>query len=1294
MEPHRDNQAAAHPAGYPTGNGMPYKKLFERLEEGCAHCRMLFDGGQPVDWIYLEVNPAFSTLTGLKEVEGRKVSELLPGIRASSPDLFDFYARAARGGAPETLESFVPSMGIWCSVHAFNAGPDAFIATFRNLTRLRAAEDAVPASEDSFRSLFEFSPVPITLTRPSNGVIVLANRAWAEFTGIPLEEAIGQPVTGLVNWANPHEWDALMAGLRQSGQMVERECTFQRRDGPELRVLITAKVQPFQGEDLVMAVGKDVTRRHRAEAELQRSEAQFQNLFSSLSIGITLTDATGHIIKTNPASEDLLGIPADDLLRRNFKGPYWEIIRPDHSLMPPEEYASIRALKEQRRIENIEMGVRHPAGQIGWILATAEPAPWADAGVLITYVDISDRKQAEREARRTQLLNEQMIQSAQEGIVIYDVDLKYRVWNPYMERLTGLSAGEVIGRHPSEVLHFIKQRGGIEDRRKVLAGETVAPQEFPYQIPSTGKSGWVREALSPLLDWEGRITGVIVTVNDITERKQTEQALAESEGRFRAMFELSSAVMLMIDADSGIILDANHAAVTYYGHPLDEIRGSSIARFNQMPTKELLGHMALASRRGINRFEFKHHLATGEIRDVEVFSSPIQIGGRTILHSIIHDITERKAAEQAVVNSEGELALAFHASPDAIVLSNVSNGVCLKVNDAFVRTTGIPMAEVFGKSSCDLGFWFAPLDRERWLTALQRDGRVDNQEVTLRLSNERQITGLVSSRLVTWNNELAQISSFRDITMLKELEGALKRREAEYRLLFEHGMDGILFSAPDGRIFNANPAACVIFGRTVEEFRETGRSGIMDTSDPRLAMAVDARERMGHWTGELTCLRGDGMKFPVEMSSTIFVDEAGERRASSFIRDISERNQAEQALRVSEANLSEALTLAQAGHWDYEVDTDTFTLTDGFLRIYRTTAEAQGGHTMSSAEYVQRFCHPDDIGLVTEEIQRALQTPNPDYRRTLEHRFRYADGETGDLTVRFSIIKDPDGNTARIRGVNQDITDRKQIERELARRQAELEALNSSLESRIQESIAQLRTKDQILITQGRQAAMGEMIGNIAHQWRQPLNALSMVLANLKDEGKFGTLDPAVLEKPIATGNELIQKMSTTINDFMGFFRPDKAQTAFSLLEQVRGSLSLVDASLKARGISLEIDVPSDVRLFGYPNEYSQVLLNLVNNAREAIESTGVGAGRIGISFAQDGGYGCLAVRDNGGGIPKKYLDRIFDPYFSTKESGTGIGLYMSRQIIAGSMKGQLSARNVAGGAEFTVKVPLAEGDS
>ena len=291
------------------------------------------------------------------------------------------------------------------------------------------------------------------------------------------------------------------------------------------------------------------------------------------------------------------------------------------------------------------------------------------------------------------------------------------------------------------------------------------------------------------------------------------------------------------------------------------------------------------------------------------------------------------------------------------------------------------------------------------------------------------------------------------------------------------------------------------------------------------------------------------------------------------------------------------------------------------------------------------------------------------------------------LTAQLEAVTFQTGQECRVAVI--DITERRVAENALDGKRRELEELNSSLEVRIFQAVDELRKKDQIMILQDRMAVMGEMINNIAHQWRQPLNTLGLVIQQVPLYHEMGDLNSEFLEENTRKSMELIQHMSTTINDFRNFFRSDKEMVTFGINQVIVRTLSLIEQSFQDQKINIAFDTVGNPSANGYPNEYAQVLLNILMNARDALVGNNTANALISIRAAEEGNTSVVTITDNGGGIPNEIIGRLFDPYFTTKgpDKGTGIGLYMSKTIIEKNMGGRLTVSNTELGADFRIEV-------
>ncbi len=269
-----------------------------------------------------------------------------------------------------------------------------------------------------------------------------------------------------------------------------------------------------------------------------------------------------------------------------------------------------------------------------------------------------------------------------------------------------------------------------------------------------------------------------------------------------------------------------------------------------------------------------------------------------------------------------------------------------------------------------------------------------------------------------------------------------------------------------------------------------------------------------------------------------------------------------------------------------------------------------------------------------------------------------------------------------------------ELNAKLIHSQTELQAINKDLQKRVQQEIElklkkerEANEKERILVHQSKLASMGEMIGNIAHQWRQPLTELSSILINTEIFFDRGKLTKERLQNKIEDANMQIKFMSRTIDDFRNFFSSGKQKESLPVSVPFGKVEKLMHASLKNNGIAFMIDIQDDFPLFIYPNEITQALLNLISNAKDILLERSVKAGEISLKAYSEMGKDIIEVRDNAGGVKTDPIEKIFEPYFSTKHatSGTGIGLYMTKIIIEKNNAGTILVHNEDKGAVFKI---------
>ncbi|MDR0762413.1 MAG: PAS domain S-box protein [Campylobacteraceae bacterium] len=319
-------------------------------------------------------------------------------------------------------------------------------------------------------------------------------------------------------------------------------------------------------------------------------------------------------------------------------------------------------------------------------------------------------------------------------------------------------------------------------------------------------------------------------------------------------------------------------------------------------------------------------------------------------------------------------------------------------------------------------------------------------------------------------------------------------------------------------------------------------------------------------------------------------------------------------------------------------------------------------------------------------------------------------GSTFYVNTTIAPILDKNGDIQEFIAIRYDVTSNVMLTEALKNKEEELSLLNSMLEKRIQEQTRKLRMlnqdlekriaeeaeknreKDRMMFQQARLAAMGETIGNIAHQWRQPLSELGIIMFTMKKYSLDSNKKD--IQKQYEHAKKVIARMSKTIEDFRNFFSPAKSKDNFFVKDVIDEVFSILEGSLSKAAINVKIEIDESIMAYGYKNELSQAILNIVSNAKDALLDKSADERELKISSKYENGFVLISIADNAGGIDNEVIDKIFEPYFTTKHasSGTGLGLYIVKMIIENSMNGTVRVKNQDAGADFIIKIPIQGG--
>ncbi|MCC7373384.1 MAG: PAS domain S-box protein [Verrucomicrobiales bacterium] len=1050
---------------------------------------------------------------------------------------------------------------------------------------------------------------------------------------------------------------------------------------------------------------QDVSERHRLEREREAALVKFRALFESFPMGITVSDRNGHIVECNQRASRLLGMTPHQQRACDIDGPQWRIVRPDGTPMPPEEFASVRALRERRLVENVEMGIVRSAEQVTWISVTAAPVDLPDTGVVIAFGDISDRKRAELQLRTGENRFRALIDNAPDGVVLVNLAGQMTYASPSACRMFGFEIAQLSEVDPKTCTHpedLPRVLQALEEVLRIPSEVRTLQYRFRHR---NGQWLWIESTFTNLIALPG-VDSIVINFRNIDDRKRAEQALASELTRRRILIEGSRDGIVVLDENGGLF-EANRRFGEMLGYGAEELKNLRVWDWDpQWTPEEVVEAIRTIGPEGAH-FETRHRRKDGSLFDVELSNSGAVLGGQKLVFCVCRDISERKRAEARLAQDRlsTQFLLELHQRAPlmtdrelydyvldrAVQLTQSQIGFFHQVSDderEIILTTWNKEALRTCTAAHETHY---PVDMAgNWVDCIrERRPVVYNEFVrsphqrglpkghaelrrfmsipVIRDDKVRIIFGVGNKPTEYNDDDVAQLQM-----VANELHKLMTKRMIENQLrqlsqAVEQSPVGIFIANPTGGVeyvnrrfkettgYSSTSMAPEFLGRWLEE------TGDLDADQVR--GVLDGVFRGVGWSGELRTGGREGRPEWEHLTLSPISDATGGVTHLLGIQEnISDRKRAVEALRVSEERYRNLVETSS--DWIWEVDREArYTYASPRIReILGYTPEEVLGRTPFD------FMPEDDAERIRAQFEEAVR----DCRAFsgLENTNCHKDGHLVVLETSGVPLFDAEGRLAGYRGMDRDVTSRRHLE-------------------------LQLRQSQKL-------DAVGQLAGGVAHDFNNILAAILMNFELLREDPNLSAMSQESLRELEADARraagvtrQLLMFSRQSVLDIRVLNLNEVVENLLRMLRRLIGEQVTLAFKPSERAPAVEAD----------PGMLEQVLLNLVVNARDAMPRGGCVTittsletlDSIQASLNPDrraGRFACLTVADTGLGIDAATLRRIFDPFFTTKESGKGTGLGLATvHGIVGQHKGWIEAESQVGqGTVFRVYLPASKG--
>ena len=770
-----------------------YRSLFENMLNGFAYCRMLYDDlNRPVDFIYLDVNEAFGRLTGLKNVVGKPVSEVIPGIMEQNPELLEIYDRVASTGISEIFDLDLKPLNKWFTISVYSPGKGCFVAVFDDITERKRLEIAQHETLDRLRKIASQAPGVVyqfRLRPDGSACVPYASEAAREIYRLDPEE-IREDASGIFTPVHPDDLENFKSSIEASARDLapwQHEYRLKFDDGTVRWLFGNSTPQrEADGSTLWHGFLTDITGRKINEERALQSEAKLRAFLDNISDTLWLIDASLNISYVSPSVTHMLGALPGDLIGR-----------PSALVIHPDDMAVV--INAQRYVKEhpgephtIQYQVKHEHGR--WIHVESTGVNMLGNpvinGVLVTMRDITSNKLSENALRASESRYRLLVESS--PFCIHEIDLEGRLLSMNRAGLNMLGLEDAMKIRGKPYLGTVSpQDAGRVGALLQNAITNGASSHFEFYA-SSDVPQYFKSCFIPIKDADGKVLKLMGITENITGRKRAEQALAESESRFREIFNTVSDAIFIHDAKTGRIVDVNHRMCEMYGLTREEALACSpddlSAGTPPYSSAEATEKIRLAHAEGPQTFDWLARARDGHLFWVEVSLQFALIGSQRRILAVVRDISERKHTEEEIRIA----AIAFETQEGIVVTD--ANSMILRVNHAFTGITGYTAEEAIGRTPRllksdlhDTAFYAAMRE------SLQRTGTWKGEIWNRRKNGEVYPEQLTITAVKGKNGEVTHyVATMVDITERKRAEAQI------YDLAFHDSLTRL----PNRRLLN------------------------------------------------------------------------------------------------------------------------------------------------------------------------------------------------------------------------------------------------------------------------------------------------------------------------------------------------------------------------------------------------------------------------------------------------------------------------------------------------------------